>query len=112
MTADEFRALALGLPAAVEGEHMGHPDFRIGAGRIFATLDFPEPGWAMVKLSPEQQAVVIAASPRTFAPAKGGWGRGGSTLVRLASAQSDEVRDALALAAEGSAPAKRVRRAK
>lgn len=37
MTADEFRRLALTLPEAVEGSHMGHADFRVG-GKIFATL--------------------------------------------------------------------------
>jgi hypothetical protein len=36
MTADKFRKLALALPEAIEAEHMGHPDFRVG-GKIFAT---------------------------------------------------------------------------
>ena len=37
MTAEEFRRIALGLPEALEDEHMGHPDFRV-RGKIFATL--------------------------------------------------------------------------
>jgi hypothetical protein len=28
---------------------MGHPDFRVG-GKIFATLGYPQVGWAMIKL--------------------------------------------------------------
>ena len=51
MTASEFRRIALSLPRALEAAHMGHPDFRV-AGRIFATLGYPESGWAMVKLTP------------------------------------------------------------
>ena len=35
MLPDEVRALALMLPEASEGAHMGHPDFRVG-GKIFA----------------------------------------------------------------------------
>ncbi len=46
MTAAEFRRIALRLPDASEAAHMGHPDFRV-AGRIFATLGYPESGWAM-----------------------------------------------------------------
>ena len=52
MTADEFRGLALDLPEAVEGAHMGHPDFRVG-GKIFASLG-PDEAWGMVKLPPDQ----------------------------------------------------------
>ena len=37
MRPEDVRALALMLPAVVEGAHMGHADFRVG-GRIFATL--------------------------------------------------------------------------
>jgi hypothetical protein len=44
--ATEFRRLALSLPAAVEGAHMGHADFRVG-GRIFATLGHPSPRCAV-----------------------------------------------------------------
>src|SRR4051812_7307777 len=37
VTANAFRQLALSLPEAMEGSHMGHPDFRV-RGKIFATL--------------------------------------------------------------------------
>ena len=55
-----FRRLALGLPEATEGAHMGHPDFRV-RNKIFASLGVPDADWGMVKLTPEQQAVLIAA---------------------------------------------------
>lgn len=43
MTAHEFRSMALALPATLENEHMGHPDFRV-RGKIFATLG-PHEAW-------------------------------------------------------------------
>jgi hypothetical protein len=90
MTESTFRRLALGLPEAVAGEHHGHPDFRVG-GRIFATLRYPERGWAMVKLTPAQQRSFIAAAPSAFVPVAGGWGRRGNTNVRLAKAAKGDV---------------------
>jgi hypothetical protein len=47
MTANEFRRLALSLPKVAEAAHMGHPDFRV-AGKIFATLGYPQSGWGVV----------------------------------------------------------------
>ena len=96
MTAKDFRRLALGLEGVVEAEHMNHPDFRVG-GKIFATL---QPGLkkGMVSLSPEEQARFLEEAPKTFEPAAGAWGRGGSTLVTLASADPEVVGEALTLA--------------
>jgi hypothetical protein len=70
MTAREFRSIALRLPQASEAAHMGHPDFRV-AGRIFATLGYPRSGWAMVKLTPEQQQLFVRVQPAVFPPVKG-----------------------------------------
>src|SRR5262249_21685411 len=81
VTAGQFRKLALSLPEAVEAEHMGHPDFRVG-GKIFATLG-PDEKWGMVKLQPDQQASLMASEPNVFQPASGAWGKNGSTIVRL-----------------------------
>jgi hypothetical protein len=102
MTADEFRAVALSMAGAVEVGHMRHPDFR-KAGKIFATFGSPGDGWGMVKLMPEQQAVLVGAEPVIFAPASGAWGRQGSTLVCLAAASESDVRPALQLAYENIA---------
>lgn len=104
MTPDEFRRLALELPETVEGSHMGHPDFRVG-GKIFATLS-PDGDLGMAKLTPDQQEVLCAADPAMFAPVPGGWGRSGSTHVRLAHASEEAVRGALRLAWLGRATIK------
>jgi hypothetical protein len=103
MKADDFRRMALALPQAIEASHMGHPDFRVGK-RIFATLGHPDEGWAMIKLTPEQQRLLVAARPKIFSPVPGGWGRSGSTHVRLAAANRAAVKDALASAWKNVVP--------
>lgn len=101
MTAAEFRRLALALPQAEEREHMHHPDFRVG-GKIFATLGYPDPAWAMVKLFPDQQQEFVAAEPQVFVPVKGAWGRQGCTNVLLKAATRTTVRTALQAAWENT----------
>ena len=93
ITADQFRHLALALPACVEGAHMQHPDFRIG-GKIFATLA-PDEQSAMVKLDPADQTLLVRAGPAVWQPAAGAWGRQGATMVRLAGADAGQVARAL-----------------
>lgn len=82
MTAAEFRRAALSLPEAEESAHMRHPDFRVD-GKIFATLGYPDDDHGMVVLPPEEQARLVKAHPKIFSPAKGAWGKSGSTSVRL-----------------------------
>jgi hypothetical protein len=94
MKPGDFRKLALSLPDTEERAHQNHPDFRV-AGKIFATLGYPDAAWAMVKLYPAQQQAFVAADPRTFAPVKGAWGLKGATSVCLASANRARVKDAL-----------------
>ena len=106
MTEDDFRRLALELPGAIESAHMGHPDFRVG-GKIFATLS-PKKGWAMVKLTPDEQEAFVQAAPDVFSPVAGGWGRGGATSVCLEKSTKAVVRDGLAAAWRGRAPKKLV----
>ncbi len=103
MTPDDFRRTALALPNAVEGGHQGHPDFRV-RGKIFATLGYPDETVGMVKLTPEQQAMLCHAEPGMFMPVKGGWGRRGSTHVRLATIDEVTLRSALAMAWRNAAP--------
>ena len=103
MTPKDFRRIALGLRGAVESEHMAHPDFRAN-GRIFATIS-PDAEWGMVKLTPAQQQEFVQAESDTFVPATGAWGRGGSTMVRLASADEDTVGEAMTLAWQGTVKA-------
>jgi hypothetical protein len=97
MTPKDFRRIALSLPDAIEGSHGGHPDFRVGK-KVFASLGYPDAASAMVKLAPEQQAVLVAAEPKVFVPVPGGWGRSGSTNVLLAAADAATIENALAMA--------------
>jgi hypothetical protein len=101
-TPDDFRRIALALPEAEEKSHMGHPDFRVG-GKVFATLAYPDEKWGMVRLMPEQQEDFMALSA-AFAPAPGAWGRGGSTLVKLAEVEAGLLETALAAAWRERAP--------
>ncbi len=81
---------------------MHHPDFRV-RGKIFATLGYPDDTHGMVKLTPEQQHDFIKSEPNVFAPSKGAWGRGGSTIVKLKAAAKTTVRRPRRLAAAWSA---------
>ena len=95
MTSDQFRALALNLRDAVEGAHMGHPDFRVH-GRVFASL-YPNGLDAMVKLTPEQQHDFVG-DDNAFEAASGAWGRQGCTTVHLRLVDEDRLGEALMLA--------------
>jgi hypothetical protein len=107
MKAADFRTLALALPEASEGAHMGHADFRVG-GKIFATLGYPDDKFGTVMISPHEQDLLLRQHPNAFAPAPGAWGRAGSTSVRLAVAPRLAVKYALESAWTRRAP-KRLR---
>jgi len=49
----------------------------------------------MVVLPPEEQARLIKLQPKVFAPAKGAWGKQGSTTVRLEAIDSAALKAAL-----------------
>jgi hypothetical protein len=94
LKAADFRRLALSLPGAEEGSHMGAVDFRVG-GRIFATLATIDQGYGNLMLTPEQQAAFVDEAPDLFLPVKGGWGRMGATHIRLSAANEDVLAGAL-----------------
>jgi hypothetical protein len=97
MTPAQFRELALSFPEVSESAHMNHPDFRVG-GKIFATLGYPDNGHGMVVLPPEEQARLLKSHPKVFAPAKGAWGKRGSTTVRLDAIAPSTLEPALEIA--------------
>jgi YjbR protein len=106
----DFRRIALGMRDAVEGSHMAHPDFRVN-GRIFATLH-PDGKRGMVKLTPDEQQEFVDASPSTFEPASGAWGRQGCTMVRLDAVEEATLGEAMTLAWQNAVrvrPARRTR---
>ena len=103
VTLATFRRLALALPEATEGSHMGHPDFRV-RNKIFASLGVPEKDWGTIKLTPDQQEVLLAAEPAAFKPAAGAWGRRGWTQVKLSALGANTLGSALDMAWRNTAP--------
>ena len=96
LTAEQFRGIVLKMDGAIEGAHMGHPDFRAN-GKIFATL-YPGGESGMVKLTPEQQQEFMRRDSVAFVPATGAWGRQGCTTVKLAAMDEDMLGEAVTLA--------------
>lgn len=103
MFASRFRKVALSLPETIEGAHQGHADFRVGK-RIFATLGYPDDAWGMVKLTVEQQRMLVEAEPKIFRPVPGGWGKHGATNVLLSKADAKTLQSALGMAWRNVAP--------
>jgi hypothetical protein len=103
VTPATFRRIALSQPEATEGTHMGHPDFRV-RNKIFASLGTPAAGWGTVKLTTEQQEVLLAAEPAAFKPAAGAWGQRGWTQVQLAAVDAATLKSALGMAWRNTAP--------
>lgn len=97
MSPQDFRKLALSFEGAVESSHMGVADFR-GPKGIFATLGYPDAAFAMVKLTPDQQELMLAAETDVFRPVPGGWGRKGSTLAVLEVLDEPTALSALTMA--------------
>jgi hypothetical protein len=102
MNQDKFRVLALGFPEAVEACHFETADFRV-RGKIFATLRAAD-GRAVLKLSPDEQQLVMGTSPGMFEPVKGSWGQKGWTRVALDRADAETVRHAMGMAWRSVAP--------
>lgn len=80
-TSDTFRRLALSFPRATEKAILGSQEFRV-RDKVFATLGWPEPGWAVVRLTPADQTKFISQSS-ALSPEPGGRGRRGVTRLRL-----------------------------
>lgn len=102
MIDDDLRRIALSMPAAEEKCHFGKADFRV-RNKIFASL--PDPGHAVIKLTPHEQALLTDLEPSIFAPVNGGWGRQGWTRLTLAATDEATLRSALTMAWRNVAPA-------
>src|SRR5947209_7028587 len=111
MTPAAFRKLALSHHETEERAHMKHPDFRV-AGKIFATLGYPDKTRGMVKLSPEDQHNFSKDYPDVFIPVKGAWGRSGATSVHLKAADKDVLKKAIRAAWRNTAPKRLVEKSK
>ena len=73
-------------------------------GKIFATLGLEKKGYGVLLLTPEQQSGMVEDEPEIFSPVPGGWGRKGSTRVRLAKVAPDILKAALRTAWLRKAP--------
>jgi len=82
---------------------MDHPDFRI-AGKVFATLGYPDKSCGMVKLTPKQQAAFMREDPEAFMPVKSAWGLRGATTLHLRAVTPEMLRKALEAAWANTAP--------
>jgi len=100
---ERYRKLALLLPETEEKSHFGKPDFRV-RNKIFA--GFTDKGRTYVKLTPDQQNMLVAAEPKLFSPIPGGWGKKGWTLVDHEKADDALLRSTLAMAYKNVAPKK------
>jgi hypothetical protein len=93
ITPAQLRKLALALPEAEEKAHFDQPDFRV-RNKIFAGLS-RDGATGNLKLTPEQQGMVLSANSKAFYPAAGAWGRSGWTHFKLAEVQQGELRELL-----------------
>jgi hypothetical protein len=103
----ELITLVRDMPECVEGSHLGTVDFRV-RNKIFCT--FPKPGEMVLKLTPEQQELLVAAEGETFAPIRNNWGRKGWTIARVEKLDATTAQSALRMAWGNVAP-KSLRRA-
>ena len=104
MTPAAFGKLALSLPEAQASSHFGTPDYRV-AGKIFATAGRMD-GRAVLKLTPDQQQLLLEAERGMFAAVENAWGRKGWTNLVLARADAATARSALWMAWRNAAPKK------
>lgn len=93
MTAETFRRLALTMPQTQEWLVMGAQEFRT-QNVTFATLGWPQAGWALVKLTPKDQARLMSGQ-FAMSPEPGGRGQRGVTRIKLEAASEDLLRQVL-----------------
>jgi len=102
MNGNDLRRLALALPETEEKSHFGKADFRV-RNHVFATLPAEDQG--VVKLTPEEQRMVVESEPTVFSPVEGGWGQKGWTRVNLSAADAATLESALRMGWRNAAPA-------
>lgn len=80
MTLDEVSALIEALPGVARHRQDGAVDFKVD-NSIFVSITIDR--LVVLKLSLEQQDMVVASEPKGFAPVKGGWGERGWTEMNF-----------------------------
>jgi hypothetical protein len=103
VTEKKVGEIALSLPGAHQGQHFTTIDFRVN-NKIFCSL--PAKGRMGMRIAPDEQAALIAEDPQTFSPASGAWGKQGWTVVELATADEEHLRELITEAWRRIAPKK------
>ena len=106
MTVGQFREMVLAMPEAVEGEHHGHPDFRVRK-KIFATL-WPAQGRGVLMLPLLEHAAALQRHPEAYC-SLGKPRLRGVTGVMLEQADPEDVRELAVEAWCSKAPPELVR---
>ena len=97
----DLLALVLSLPEATQSAHFGTTDFRV-RNKIFASR--PRPESLVLKLTPEQQEMLVGTEPKVFAPLANKWGEKGWTSASIAALDKATARSALNMAWSNVAP--------
>ncbi len=107
MTVDEFRALALSLPHAIEKPHFERASFRVDVprGKTIATL-LESNASANVFLTVEEQEMLIGAEPSIFSKVPNKWGDKGATTIQLTAVDETTALSALKMSWRHAAPPK------
>lgn len=101
METRDLVTLILSLPEAVQSSHFGNADFRVSS-KIFAGL--PQPDRLVLKLTRQQQEMIVEAESGVFSPVVGKWGEKGWTDARVAALDEASARSVLWMAWGNVAP--------
>ncbi|HLG73922.1 MAG TPA: MmcQ/YjbR family DNA-binding protein [Chloroflexota bacterium] len=88
ITPAQFRAMVLAMPEAEEGQHHGHPDFRVRK-KVFATL-WPEKGRGVLMLPVVEHLAAVQRQREAYVSV-GKPSLRGVTGVVLQQADADDV---------------------
>ncbi len=103
ISSNEFRALALSFPEAIEAPHFERASFRV-RGRIFATIAADNQS-GMLKLDLDTHEALLRAQPKAFF-SFGGFSRTGATGVHFSRLRKALLRELLVQAWRNVAPKK------
>jgi predicted DNA-binding protein (MmcQ/YjbR family) len=67
-SATRFRSIVLALPETYEKETWGHPTFRVGRDKMFASMA-EDGSTATMKADPDERPALLADTERYFLPA-------------------------------------------
>jgi hypothetical protein len=97
----ELLALIRSMPECEQSSHFGTVDFRV-RNKIFCT--HPRPDELNLKLTREQQQMLVEAEPAMFRPIPHKWGLKGWTTAFVSKLDEASARSALTMAWNNVAP--------